>query len=63
VLETCPDIFVIGNQPALQTRLLHRQDGSPIRILLLSKFSQEPAIHLVSLRDLSAKVIKINIPN
>lgn len=59
VLAQTPDVLLIGNQPAFQTRTIRRPDGSPVLIVLLPKFADAPCAVLLNAATLTCECISL----
>lgn len=61
VINHTPDIYIIGNQPDLSTKMVDNGSGRPCRIILLPEFSATGVVALVNLCDLDVRVIRCNV--
>lgn len=60
IIGETPDLYIIGNQPRLQTKLV-KEDGERCRIVLVPRFSETGVCALVNLRTLAVKSMKFAV--
>lgn len=63
MLESCPHVYFVGNQPHFETALLGGSQGQIVRIVSLPKFSETGEVVLVDLEseDLAAEVLRFKV--
>lgn len=61
VIEECPHVFFVGNQPEYKTSLLEGEDGQQVRVVLIPKFSETGQIIVVDLDTLDVEVVKFSL--
>lgn len=61
VIEQCPHVFFVGNQPEYKTSLLEGGDGQQVRVVLIPKFSETGQIVVVDLDTLDVEVVKFSL--
>lgn len=61
VIEECPHVFFVGNQPEYKTSLLEGGDGQQVRVVLIPKFSETGQIVVVDLDTLDVEVVKFSL--
>lgn len=70
ILQATPDLYVIGNQPRFQTKLVNSEDRTPgdageaetrCRIVLLPIFAETGILVLVNLRTLEVRTVKLAV--
>jgi DNA polymerase delta subunit 2 len=57
LVKDCPHVCFVGNQPKLETGILHGPQGQRVRVIALPKFAETPTCVLVNLKDLSCHPI------
>ncbi|PVG04154.1 hypothetical protein CPB86DRAFT_803688 [Serendipita vermifera] len=60
IMAHTPHIYVIGNQPRFETRIVEQDDGPKTRVILLPKFSDCGEVVLVNPLTLAVKSIRID---
>ncbi|KAI9480273.1 MAG: phosphatidylserine decarboxylase-domain-containing protein [Benjaminiella poitrasii] len=63
VLETCPHVYFIGNQPQFEDSLIQGPDGQKTRVILVPSFSRTGIVVLVNLKTLECTTVQINREN
>jgi DNA polymerase delta subunit 2 len=66
MMEETPDLYVIGNQPRFQTRLIVAEpdeDGAEkrCRVVLVPAFAETGVLVLVNLRTLAVKTVRFAV--
>lgn len=61
VIEECPHVFFVGNQPEYKTSLLEGEDGQQVRVVLIPKFSETGQIIVVDLDTLDVEAVKFSL--
>lgn len=59
ILEECPHVYFIGNQPQFETRLVERSDGHT-RIICLPEFSKTKQLVLLNMKSLNVYVVVLD---
>ena len=59
VLEKCPEVYFVGNQPRFETRLIEGSKGQRCRMVAVPKFAETGEVVLVDLKTLACEVVKI----
>ncbi|EGX96736.1 DNA polymerase delta subunit 2 [Cordyceps militaris CM01] len=59
VLNACPHLYFVGNQPAFGTRLIHGPDGQSVRLVAVPSFAVSKEIVLVDMETLDVTKVKI----
>ncbi|KAI8049603.1 DNA polymerase alpha/epsilon subunit B-domain-containing protein [Syncephalis plumigaleata] len=52
IIDECPDIYFVGNQPEYATRLVKGEQGQRVRVVLLPPFAETGLIVLINLSTL-----------
>ncbi|KAI2633828.1 DNA polymerase alpha/epsilon subunit B-domain-containing protein [Xylaria nigripes] len=60
VMQTCPHLFIVGNQPAFGTRVIEGEDGQVVRLIAVPYFSATREIVLVDCDTLNVSLVKIS---
>jgi DNA polymerase delta subunit 2 len=62
IIKETPDIYVVGDQPKLQTKLIADRDGGKegkkCRIILVPRFAETGTVVLVNLRTLDVRSVQ-----
>lgn len=65
IIQATPDVYVIGDQPKLQTKLIVKDDREGgkrmCRIVLVPKFAETGVLVLVNLRTLGVTSIRFDV--
>lgn len=60
MLNNCPHVYVVGNQPAYGTRLIDSH-GVAVRLLCVPDFSTTGQVVLLNLKTLTPQVMEFTI--
>lgn len=60
VIKHTPDIYVVGNQPKLATKLVGDGEKRQCRLVLLPSFAETGVLVLVNLFDLAIRVVRFS---
>ncbi|CAO3693059.1 unnamed protein product [Umbelopsis ramanniana] len=63
IVEQCPDVYFIGNQPSFDTSELVGSKGQRVRVITIPSFSETGCLVLVNLSSLQCKLVSICPPN
>lgn len=61
VMESCPHVFVIGNQPRFETTLIEGPNGQMVRLIALPKFRETGELVLLDAETLEPEVIRFSV--
>ena len=61
VIEECPHVLFIGNQPRFDTAVIEGPAGQQVRIIALPKFNETGEVVLLDTATLELELIKIEI--
>ena len=61
VLEACPHVFFIGNQPRFDTTIIEGPDGQKVRLLAVPSFKQTGQIILLDAETLEPELVKFEV--
>ncbi|ORY90030.1 DNA polymerase alpha/epsilon subunit B-domain-containing protein [Syncephalastrum racemosum] len=59
LLEECPHVYFIGNQPRFEQRLAEGPDGQKVRVVLVPSFSETGCLALVDLVTLECTSVQV----
>ncbi|KAI1332031.1 DNA polymerase alpha/epsilon subunit B-domain-containing protein [Xylariaceae sp. FL0255] len=59
VMQTCPHLYFIGNQPAFGTRVIHGEDGQAVRLVAVPSFVATGEIVIVDSETLEVSKVTI----
>ncbi|KAG2183722.1 hypothetical protein INT43_006733 [Umbelopsis isabellina] len=62
IVEQCPDVYFIGNQPRFDTSELVGSKGQRVRVITIPSFAETGCLVLVNLSSLQCKVVSICPP-
>ncbi|KAF4119633.1 DNA polymerase delta subunit 2 [Geosmithia morbida] len=60
VLNECPHLYIVGNQPAFGTRTIHGPEGQTVRLITVPSFADTKEIVLVDTDTLDVSKVKIS---
>lgn len=63
IVEQCPDVYFIGNQPSFDTSELIGSKGQRVRVITVPSFSETGCLVLVNLASLQCKLVSICPPS
>lgn len=61
VLEACPHVFFVGNQPKFETTVIDGPGGAQVRLIAIPRFSESGEMVLVDAESLEVELIKFDI--
>ncbi|KAF8464603.1 DNA polymerase alpha/epsilon subunit B-domain-containing protein [Kalaharituber pfeilii] len=61
VLERCPHVYFVGNQPRFETKVVKGRGGETCRIVAVPRFAETGEVVLVDLETLDCEVMKISV--
>lgn len=61
VIEECPHVFFVGNQPAFETKLIDGPTGQTVRLIAIPKFKDTGELVLMDMETLEVELVKINV--
>jgi DNA polymerase delta subunit 2 len=62
IIEQCPHVYFVGNQPEFEDNLLLGPDGQQIRVILLPSFAETGTLVLLNLSNLECSIVNISNP-
>jgi len=61
VLESCPHVFFVGNQPRFDTCVIDGPEGQHVRLLTIPSFSETGELVLLDTESLEVEIIKFDV--
>lgn len=61
MIEECPHVYFVGNQPQFGTTVLEGPVGQQVRLIAIPKFHETGQIVLLDTETLEAEVVKIGV--
>ncbi|OCT54468.1 DNA polymerase subunit delta-2 [Cladophialophora carrionii] len=61
VIDECPHVLFVGNQPKFDTTVIHGPDGQQVRLITLPRFRKTGELVLVDSETLEVEVVKFDI--
>ncbi|KAG8533128.1 uncharacterized protein KY384_001911 [Bacidia gigantensis] len=61
IIEECPHVFFVGNQPRFETGLVEGPTGQIVRLIAVPKFKETGEVVLLDTETLEAEMLKFNI--
>ncbi|KAI9842301.1 MAG: hypothetical protein M1838_003184 [Thelocarpon superellum] len=62
VIEECPHVFFVGNQPKFDTTLIDGPAGQRVRLIAVPKFKETGEVVLVDMETLDVRLLRFEIP-
>ncbi|RMD41893.1 hypothetical protein DV735_g3215, partial [Chaetothyriales sp. CBS 134920] len=62
VLDECPHVYFVGNQPRFETAVVHGPDHQRVRLLTLPLFKTTGELVLVDADTLDVEIVKFQVP-
>ena len=61
VIEECPHVYFVGNQPRFDTTIIEGPAGQQVRIVSIPKFHERGQIVLLDTETLEVELVQISI--
>ncbi|KAI9823641.1 MAG: hypothetical protein M1819_001154 [Sarea resinae] len=61
VMEECPHVYFVGNQPRFETRLIEGPAGQTVRLIALPKFKETGELVLLDAQTLELEVVRFDV--
>lgn len=61
MIEDCPHVYFVGNQPRFDTTTIEGPAGQQVRIIAIPKFHETGQIVLLDTETLEPELVKIDI--
>ena len=63
VIEECPHVYFVGNQPRFDTTVIEGPAGQQVRIIAIPKFKDTGEVVLLDTATLEVEIVKIDVPS
>ena len=63
VMEDCPHVFFVGNQPYYETAVIEGPQGQTVRLISVPKFRETGEVLLLDTDTLEVETVKLEIFN
>ena len=63
VIEECPHVYVVGNQPTFESTVIHGAAGQSVRLIALPKFKETGEVVLLDVDTLDLEIVKFEVFN
>jgi len=63
VIEECPHVFFVGNQPDFETTVIHGPAGQSVRLIAVPKFKETGEVVLLDTDTLEVELVRIDVRN
>ena len=63
VIDECPHVFFVGNQPDFETTVIEGTAGQNVRLIALPKFKETGEVVLLDTDTLEVEVMKFDVFN
>ncbi|KAF5530733.1 DNA polymerase delta subunit 2 [Fusarium mexicanum] len=60
VMQTCPHLYFVGNQPHFSTKVIHGPEGQSVRLVTVPSFAETKELVLVDTETLGVERVKIS---
>ena len=61
VIKTCPHIFIVGDQPRLETAMIKGPDGQSVRLLTVPSFRETGLLALLDSETLEVECVRLEL--
>jgi DNA polymerase delta subunit 2 len=61
VIEECPHVYFVGNQPTFATTIIEGPAGQRVRIVAIPKFYETGQVVLLDSETLEVELVKIDV--
>lgn len=61
MIEECPHVYFVGNQPRFETTVIEGPVGQQVRLIAVPKFHETGEIVLLDTETLEVELVKIGI--
>ncbi|KAG9785628.1 hypothetical protein KCU88_g2435, partial [Aureobasidium melanogenum] len=61
VIEECPHVFFVGNQPRFETHVIEGSQGQHVRLITIPRFHETGELILLSSETLEVQVLKFDV--
>ena len=63
VIEECPHVYFVGNQPAFETAIIDGPAGQSVRLIAIPKFKETGEVVLLDMDTLEVEAVKFEVFN
>lgn len=63
VIEECPHVYIVGNQPQFETTVIEGPTGQNVRLIALPKFKETGEVVLLDADTLEVEIVKFEVFN
>ncbi|KAI1044324.1 hypothetical protein LB505_007137 [Fusarium chuoi] len=60
VMQTCPHLYFVGNQPHFSTKVIHGPEGQSVRLVTVPSFAETKELVLIDTETLEVEKVKIS---
>ncbi|KAF5631270.1 DNA polymerase delta subunit 2 [Fusarium sp. NRRL 52700] len=60
VMQTCPHLYFVGNQPHFSTKVIHGPEGQSVRLVTVPSFAEKKELVLIDTETLEVERVKIS---
>ena len=61
MIEECPHVYFVGNQPSFGTTVIEGAAGQAVRLIAIPKFKETGEVVLLSTEDLSVEILRFDV--
>ena len=61
VIEECPHVYFVGNQPRYETAMIEGPVGQEVRLISVPKFKETGELVLLDTDTLETEIVKFNV--
>lgn len=61
VMENCPHVYIVGNQPRFETSVIEGSNGQQVTLIAVPKFRETGELVLLDAETLEVEVIKFQV--
>lgn len=61
VIEECPHVYFVGNQPRYETAVIEGPVGQAVRLISVPKFKETGELVLLNTDTLETEIVKFNV--
>ena len=63
VIEECPHVYFVGNQPAFETAIIEGPAGQSVRLIAIPKFKETGEMVVLDMDTLEVEAVKFEVFN
>lgn len=61
IVKDCPHVYIVGNQPRFEKRVIHGPLGQQVVLIAVPKFSQSKTLVLLDLESLEVETVEFGL--